>query len=147
MTRKQTRIALIGGVFAIASLAVTLVLVALGDTVAYFYTPGDLARMSNPPTGIIRLGGLVADGSVAVADGAEAQVRFNVSDGEAIRTVSYKGILPDLFREGQGVVVQGRLRADGTLEALEVLAKHDETYMPKEVADALKAKGQWREGV
>ncbi len=146
MTKKQTRMALIGGVFAIAALAVTLVLVALGDTVAYFYTPGDLARLQNQPTGVIRLGGLVADDSVTVADGSEAEVRFDVTDGEAAKTVTYRGILPDLFREGQGVVVQGRLRADGTLEALEVLAKHDETYMPKEVADALKAKGQWQGG-
>jgi cytochrome c-type biogenesis protein CcmE len=145
MTRKQNRLALIAGVAAVAALAVGLILTALGKSVAYFYTPSDLAARGAPPTGAIRLGGLVEAGSVHYTDD-KAQVRFLVTDLAATTAVVYAGILPDLFREGQGVVVEGALGPDGALKASQVLAKHDETYMPREVADALKKQGRWREG-
>ncbi|NWG92448.1 MAG: cytochrome c maturation protein CcmE, partial [Parvularculaceae bacterium] len=122
-----------------------LTLTALKSTVAYFYTPSDLRELSSPPAGLIRLGGLVAPGSVKFGDDESAAVNFIIRDETAETPVSYEGILPDLFREGQGVVVQGRLQ-HGRLIASEVLAKHDENYMPKEVADALKEQGRWKEG-
>lgn len=143
--RRNRRIALIGGVFAVAALAVALVMAALGDAVAYFYMPSDLAKLDAQPKGVIRLGGLVEQGSVAISE-KDAAAHFTVTDkGGAKIKVSYRGILPDLFREGQGVVVQGRL-INGELAASEVLAKHDENYMPREVADALKKQGRWKEG-
>lgn len=143
--RRNRRIALIGGVLAVAGLAVALVMTALGDAVAYFYTPSDLAKLDRSPHGVIRLGGLVEEGSVSTGT-ADAVTHFTITDtGGAKVAVAYRGILPDLFREGQGVVVQGRL-ANGALTATEVLAKHDENYMPREVADALKKQGRWKEG-
>jgi len=144
MSRKNKRAALLGGTFLIALLAVGLTLSALNSAVAYFYTPADLAKQSTPPTGTIRLGGLVAEGSIS--HGENATVSFIVEDEFATTNVTYQGILPDLFREGQGVVVQGRIGVDGKLTASEVLAKHDENYMPAEVAQALKEQGRWREG-
>lgn len=152
MTRKQRRLTLMVGVFSVAALAVGLVLTALNSSVAYFYTPSTLAELASPPHGAIRLGGLVEAGSVLY--GAETDdvsqsktlVRFTITDQQMTTGVVYAGVLPDLFREGQGVVVQGALRPDGVLEAAQVLAKHDETYMPKEVADALKEQGRWRDG-
>ncbi|MEM1396727.1 MAG: cytochrome c maturation protein CcmE [Pseudomonadota bacterium] len=144
MNKKQKRLALISSAFVVSVLAVTLVLTALSSSVAYFYTPTDLASAEEKPTGVIRLGGLVALDSVLYADGTEARVDFVVEDGANSTPVTYVGILPDLFREGQGVVVQGRLGASGTLDAMEVLAKHDETYMPREVAEALKEQGVWQ---
>ena len=145
MTRKQNRMALIGGVFAIAALAVGLTLTALGRSVAYFYTPSDLAALAGPPSGVVRLGGLVETGSVHYTDD-KAEVRFVVKDEAASTPVVFAGILPDLFREGQGVVVEGEIGLDGALRATQVLAKHDENYMPREVADALKKQGRWKEG-
>lgn len=145
MTKKQKRMALMGGVFAVAALAVTLVLFALDDAVAYFYTPSDLEALDDAPEDVIRLGGLVAAGSVAY-DEASAQVRFTITDEGAMREVVYEGILPDLFREGQGVIAQGRIAPTGELVADQVLAKHDENYMPREVTDALKEQGRWRDG-
>lgn len=143
--RRNRRIVIVASVLAVAGLAITLIMSALGDAVAYFYTPGDLAELDRSPAGVIRLGGLVQEGSVAT-DASDASVRFTITDhtGATIR-VLYRGILPDLFREGQGVVVQGRL-SSGELAASEVLAKHDENYMPREVADALKKQGRWKEG-
>lgn len=145
MTRQQTRAALIAAVLVVAALATGLVLTALGNSVAYFYTPSQLVALAAPPKSIIRLGGLVAAGSVAFRSGERSIVDFVVEDGRAATKVSFEGVLPDLFREGQGVVVQGRVAPDGRLSALEVLAKHDETYMPREVAEALKEQGVWRE--
>jgi cytochrome c-type biogenesis protein CcmE len=145
MTKKAARMAIAATAIAVAALAAFLVLTALNRSISYFYTPTDLAALPAPPTGPVRLGGLVAAGSVQFADGEDATVDFTVEDGGATRAVSYRGVLPDLFREGQGVVVLGRLDADGRLVASEVLAKHDETYMPREVADALKKQGVWRE--
>ena len=137
--------ALIGGVFAIAALAVGLTLTALGRSVAYFYTPSDLAALAGPPSGVVRLGGLVETGSVHYTDD-KAEVRFVVKDEAASTPVVFAGILPDLFREGQGVVVEGEIGLDGALRATQVFAKHDENYMPREVADALKKQGRWKEG-
>lgn len=143
--RRTRRFALIGGVFLIGALAVSLVMTALGDAVAYFYTPSDLAKLGEPPAGVIRLGGLVERGSLT-SDASDATMRFTITDDGGARTViAFRGILPDLFREGQGVVVQGRLE-NGELAATEVLAKHDENYMPREVADALKKQGRWKDG-
>jgi cytochrome c-type biogenesis protein CcmE len=145
MTKKQKRAAIAGGILAAAALAIFLVLSALNSAVAYFYTPSDIAKLGAPPIGLVRLGGLVEAGSVAYPN-EDAEVHFVIVDEAARTPVVFKGILPDLFREGQGVVVQGRFSPDGALEAVEVLAKHDENYMPREVADALKKQGRWKEG-
>lgn len=145
MNRKQKRLAIAGAALCIAGLAAALMLTALRGSISYFYMPADIAAAPTAPSGPIRLGGLVAAGSVVFADGDETIVDFVVEDGAAQVPVSYKGVLPDLFREGQGVVVQGRLDETGRLIAAQVLAKHDETYMPREVADALKEQGVWRE--
>jgi cytochrome c-type biogenesis protein CcmE len=144
MTKRDKRLLLIGVILGVAAISAALVLTALSSTVAYFYTPADLARLESAPTGVIRLGGLVEKGSLKFASGDETAVEFVVRDEFAMMAVTYKGVLPDLFREGQGVVVQGKLE-DGRVVASEVLAKHDENYMPKEVADALKEQGRWRE--
>jgi len=144
MNKKNKRLVFIGALVGVAGLAVGLSLTALKASVAYFYTPSDIQNAASAPTGVIRLGGLVAAGSVVHGAGDDAAVEFVVEDEFATTPVSYAGVLPDLFREGQGVVVQGRLGPDGVLTAMEVLAKHDETYMPREVADALKEQGKWR---
>lgn len=146
MTKKTRRIVFVTVIFGVAAISAALVLTALSSSVAYFYTPSDLQKLSHAPTSAIRLGGLVKDGSVQFASGDETAVSFVIRDEIAETPVTYRGILPDLFREGQGVVVQGAVGADGVLAANEVLAKHDETYMPKEVADALKKQGRWKEG-
>ncbi len=146
MTKQRRRLGLILGVLAAAAAAAGLTLAGLRASVAYFYTPSDLSRLASAPAGLIRLGGLVAAGSVAYAESDTLAVEFVVEDEFARTPVRYRGVLPDLFREGQGVVVQGRVTAEGALDAVEVLAKHDETYMPREVADALKEQGRWRHG-
>jgi cytochrome c-type biogenesis protein CcmE len=122
--------------------ALGLILFALNDQIVFFQSPTDIASKNVPQGQRIRLGGLVEDGSVIKTD--NAQVTFRVTDLENTVAVSYKGILPDLFREGQGVVTEGTLQPDGTFVADSVLAKHDENYMPKEVAEALKDQGQWQ---
>ena len=147
MTRKRQRLilVLVGGICLAG--AATLVLTALSDSMVFFLAPSDLAAKSPGIGRSFRLGGLVETGSVARVDVAGKPVaRFRVTDGAAAVTVEYAGILPDLFREGQGVVVLGALRPDGGFAASEVLAKHDETYMPKEVAEALKRTGHWNPG-
>ncbi len=141
MTRKQKRLAVIGGGVAFIAIAVLLVLFALSRSVSYFFMPSDFAENPVGPETRIRLGGLVEDGSVRGAEGAG--VAFAVTDGNSSVEVRYAGILPDLFREGQGVVTEGRMGPDGIFRADTVLAKHDENYMPKEVADRLKAEGVW----
>lgn len=142
MTRKQKRLAVIGGGVGFIMAAVLLVLFAFGQAVAYFYMPSDLAKTRVEPGTRIRLGGLVADGSVVRGEGST--VKFTVTDGKGTVPVSYTGILPDLFREGQGVVTEGKFGPDGALFVADtVLAKHDENYMPKEVADRLKQEGVW----
>lgn len=121
-----------------------LVLGALKDNVLYFYSPSDLAAKHVSAGVAFRIGGLVAKGSVV--HGPSADVRFVVTDGRASVPVVFRGVLPDLFREGQGVVALGTLEPDGVFNASEVLAKHDERYMPPEVVDALKRSGRWKEG-
>jgi cytochrome c-type biogenesis protein CcmE len=141
MTRKGKRLSVIAGGMAFLGVAVALTFVALGQKASYFYMPADLAAAHVAPGERFRLGGLVATGSVKRGEGAT--VRFGVTDGDETVEVTYTGILPDLFREGQGIIAEGALEPDGQFHADSVLAKHDETYMPREVADALKAKGVW----
>lgn len=142
MTRKQRRLVLIGSGLAVLGLAAALVLTALRDTIVFFNSPTDVVEKQIAPGTRIRLGGLVKPGSIA--RGENLQVRFEVTDGNTALPVAYTGILPDLFREGQGVVAEGVLEP-GLFKADTVLAKHDETYMPKEVADALKKQGHWKD--
>ena len=144
MTRKQRRLALIGSGLAVIGIAAGLVLFALRDSIVFFNTPTDLVEKHIVPGKRVRLGGLVKPGSLERGD--NLAVRFEVTDGGQSVTVTYVGILPDLFREGQGVVTEGALDTTGVFKADSVLAKHDETYMPKEVADALKKQGHWKSG-
>ena len=141
MTRKRRRLYMVLAGMVLLSGAVALVLAALDENLSYFYDPSNIAEA--PPGRPIRLGGLVEEGSVArQADGVT--VTFRITDMANSIAVTYKGLLPDLFREGQGVITQGTLGPDRVFVAREVLAKHDETYMPREVADALKKSGQWK---
>ena len=142
MTRKQRRATFIAVGIAILSLAVFLVAVALRDTIVFFHTPKEVGEKSIPPGKRIRLGGLVAEGSLK--RGAGTAVEFAITDTVKTIPVSYTGLLPDLFREGQGVVAEGKLDGEGRFLADTVLAKHDETYMPPEVAKALKEQGLWK---
>ena len=144
MTRKQRRLTLIGSAGAVLAVALGLILFALNDQIVFFQSPTDITQKSIPAGQRIRLGGLVEEGSVVRAD--NAQVSFRVTDTANAVAVTYKGILPDLFREGQGVVTEGVINAEGIFVADSVLAKHDENYMPKEVAEALKDKGHWQGG-
>ncbi|WP_440409814.1 cytochrome c maturation protein CcmE [Neorhizobium petrolearium] len=145
MTRKQKRLAVIAGGMSFIIVAVLLVMFAFSQSVAYFFMPADLAKTEVKPGTRIRLGGLVAEGSVKRGQGST--VSFTVTDGTGNVPVTYTGILPDLFREGQGVVTEGTFDAvTHNFVADSVLAKHDENYMPKEVADRLKADGVWNEG-
>jgi cytochrome c-type biogenesis protein CcmE len=142
MTRKQRRGILIGTCLVVLSVAVGLVLVAMRDSIVFFYTPSEVAKMQVAPGQRFRLGGLVETGSVVRGEGTT--IRFIVTDKAKTLPVTYTGVLPDLFREGQGVVAEGTLAADGTFQADNVLAKHDEKYMPPEVAKKLKEQGVWR---
>jgi cytochrome c-type biogenesis protein CcmE len=141
MTRKQKRLAVIGAGIGFVGLATALVFVALGQQASYFYMPADLAAANVAPGQRIRLGGLVEKGTVIRGEGT--RISFGVTDTEESVTVVYEGLLPDLFREEQGIITEGAFGADGVFTADSVLAKHDETYMPKEVADGLKEKGVW----
>lgn len=143
MTRKQKRAVLILACVGLLSLASLLVLFALRDSIVFFHTPSDVAEKGIEAGQRFRLGGLVAEGSVRRGEGASVQ--FGVTDTVATINVVYEGVLPDLFREGQGVVTEGRLDTSGRFVADTVLAKHDENYMPPEVADALKDKGVWQQ--
>ncbi|MGI2035328.1 cytochrome c maturation protein CcmE [Rhizobium panacihumi] len=144
MTRKQKRMAVIAGGVSFIMVAVLLVMFAFSQSVAYFFMPGDLKTAQISPGTRIRLGGLVEAGSVKRGDGST--VSFVVTDGTNTVPVSYTGILPDLFREGQGVVTEGAFDTSHAFVADSVLAKHDENYMPKEVADRLKKDGVWEDG-
>jgi cytochrome c-type biogenesis protein CcmE len=141
MTRRQRRLTLIGIAAIVLSLAAALALSALRDSIMFFVTPSELAAKPIEAGSRFRLGGLVEKGSVH-KDGLT--VRFRVTDGGSSLPVTYRGLLPDLFREEQGVVTEGKLNASGVFVADTVLAKHDERYMPKEVADALKKQGHWQ---
>ena len=143
MTRKQRRLTLIGCALVVLAIAAGLVLNALRDSILFFSTPTMAAEKHIQPGQRFRLGGMVREGSLERGD--QLQVKFAVTDGNATLPVTYKGILPDLFREGQGVVTEGALDASGTFRADTVLAKHDETYMPKAVADELKKSGHWKD--
>jgi cytochrome c-type biogenesis protein CcmE len=144
MTPKRKRLWLVVGSLAVLGFAATLVLTALNDNIVFFYSPTQMAEKKIPPDRRFRMGGLVEAGSVKKStDGQET--RFRVTDTNKTVEVVYRGLLPDLFREGQGVVAEGSLGADGVFVAREVLAKHDENYMPPEVAKALKEAGRWKE--
>jgi cytochrome c-type biogenesis protein CcmE len=143
MTRKQRRLVLIGTGLGVVAVAVALVLSALNDSIVFFNSPTDVVEKHIAPGTRIRLGGLVKPGSIVRGD--QLAVRFEVTDGNRVIQVAYQGILPDLFREGQGVVAEGALDPSGVFKADSVLAKHDENYMPKEVADALKKQGHWKD--
>jgi len=146
MTRKQKRLAVIGGGISFIIAAVLLVMFAFSQSVAYFYMPADIAKNPVPPGTRIRLGGLVGEGSIVRGGGSTVQFAVTDATGDLVR-VRYTGILPDLFREGQGVVTEGRFETGSNVFTADtVLAKHDEKYMPKEVADKLKAQGLWKEG-
>ena len=144
MTRKQKRLGLIAGAAAFLGIALALVLTALNQQIVFFVDPSAIAAEPLDPGQRVRLGGLVVDGSVERGD--SEIVKFAVTDGAASVPVRFQGILPDLFREGQGVVAEGEMGLDGVFVANTVLAKHDERYMPREVADSLKEKGVWQEG-
>ena len=145
MNRKQKRLAVIGAGAVFIAGAAFLVTNALREQIVFFNSPTDLIATPAAAGTRLRLGGLVEAGSVE--RGADSVVTFAVTDTNATVPVRYKGILPDLFREGQGVVTEGSWSAsEGMFIADSVLAKHDENYMPKEVADALKAQGVWKEG-
>lgn len=141
MTRKKRRILLIAiGAFFLVS-AATLVGVGMRDTIVFFFSPTEMLARDPGPDQRLRVGGLVEEGSVQRGQGET--VRFSVTDGSTSMLISFSGVLPDLFREGQGIIAEGRLE-NGVFVADEVLAKHDETYMPREVADALKEQGHFR---
>lgn len=141
MTRKSKRLTLIVGALAALGLAAGLVLFALRDNIVFFYTPSELSQKQIAPGARLRIGGLVKEGSVVRAG---RDVAFAVTDRTRDLDVAFTGLLPDLFREGQGVVVDGVLQPDGKFKADSVLAKHDERYMPRDVADALKKQGVWQ---
>lgn len=140
--KARRRLMLVAAIAPVLAVAVGLTLWGLSDSISYFYTPAQ-AHVAHPPAGrSIQLGGLVVTGSVLKQSGG--QVTFKVRDQSASDTVVFQGDLPDLFREGQGIVASGAYRPDGVFEAKQVLAKHDERYMPRNVAKALKKQGEWR---
>ena len=144
MTRKQKRLAVIGGLGVVLALAATLILFALRDQIVFFYSPTEIHEKAVAVGTPIRLGGMVKEGTWVKAGQSND---FVITDGATEVTTHYNGILPDLFKEGTGVVVEGAMTTAGTFDATNVLAKHDENYMPKEVVEALKANGEWqREG-
>jgi len=143
MTRKKQRLAILCLGLAALGGATAMVLAAFRDNLVFFHSPSELAATPSLATGRMRIGGLVETQSVAHEDGS--RVSFRITDGKTDIAVSYDGILPDLFREGQGVVAEGRVK-DGVFVASTILAKHDEKYMPPEVAAALKKSGHWQEG-
>jgi cytochrome c-type biogenesis protein CcmE len=144
MTRKKRRLTLIASALAVLSLGLGLILFALRDNIVFFYSPGELTQKAPQAGQRLRIGGLVKQGTLRHEGGQT--VRFAVTDTKADIEVVYSGLLPDLFREGQGVVAEGALGQDKVFHADSILAKHDERYMPRDVADALKKEGVWREG-
>lgn len=142
--KARRRLAFVAVAAAVLAGAAVLAFYALGNAVSFFYTPAQAKAAAVPAGRAIELGGMVVRGSVARR--ADGEIDFVVADHAAQAPVAYRGELPDLFREGQGVVTKGAFRADGVFEASEVLAKHDERYMPRELTRALKASGEWRRG-
>ena len=143
MTRKQKRLSVIAGLGVVIAVAFGLILFALRDQIVFFYSPSEIHEKAVAAGTPIRLGGLVKEGSWKKSGDRND---FVVTDGSTDMQAHYTGILPDLFREGQGVVAEGAMAGDGSFTASNVLAKHDEKYMPKEVVDELKAKGEWQRG-
>jgi len=139
--RKQKRLLLIGGIGIVLAIALALILSALSNQIVFFYTPSEAVAKHVAVGQAIRLGGLVKDGSWR-KDGD--QNTFILGDGKGEMTVRFAGILPDLFREGQGIVAEGSMRPDGSFRATNVLAKHDENYIPKEIVDEMKKRGDWQ---
>ncbi|HHS82658.1 MAG TPA: cytochrome c maturation protein CcmE [Devosia sp.] len=140
LTRKQKRIGVILGLGAVLVLASALILNALRDQIVFFYSPTELMARPDLSGQAVRIGGLVEDGTWVRNGNSNV---FSLSDGTTVITVTYDNLLPDLFREGQGVIAEGHLSGDGTFTATSVLAKHDENYVPKEVVAALKEQGHW----
>jgi cytochrome c-type biogenesis protein CcmE len=145
VTRKRRRLIALGVGLSLLAAATALVLAAFNENLVFFYSPSDLAEKAIGPDRRIRIGGLVEPQSLKRQANGHG-IDFRVTDGRTTLAVIYDGVLPDLFREGQGVVAEGRLRENGVFAATSVLAKHDENYMPPEVADALKKAGRWQEG-
>ncbi len=141
MTRKQKRLSIIFGLAIVVALAVTLILSALRDQIVFFYSPSELLTRPDMVGKAVRIGGLVEKGSW-VKNGLLST--FSITDGEKQINVSFDNLLPDLFREGQGVIAEGKLAASGTFMATTVLAKHDEKYVPREIAATLKNQGVWQ---
>jgi cytochrome c-type biogenesis protein CcmE len=144
VTRKGRRLTLIGVALCIVAFAAGLALYALRDSIVFFYGPTELAQKDLKPGARLRIGGLVKTGSLAKAE--NEKISFVITDNSSDVAVTYQGQVPDLFREGQGVVAEGVLEAPGKFHADTILAKHDERYMPREVVDALKKQGRWQEG-
>jgi cytochrome c-type biogenesis protein CcmE len=145
MTRKQQRLGFLALGMAVLGLATALVLLAFNDNLVFFYSPSELKAKAVATDRRVRIGGLVEAQSLSRAPDGRS-VSFRITDGATDLAVVYQGLLPDLFREGQGAVAEGKLRPDGVFAASSVLAKHDENYMPREVVDALKKSGHWQEG-
>ena len=143
LSRKQQRLVFIGSSLTVLALIFAFLGITLRDSIVFFNSPTDVIEGRVAPGARIRVGGLVKEGSIV--RGENLAVRFDVTDGKSTIPVAYQGLLPDLFREGQGVVAEGALDGSGALKADSVLAKHDENYMPKEVADALKRQGHWKD--
>ena len=144
MTRRGRRLSLIALSLAVVGAAAGLSLYALSDSIVFFLSPSEVAEKAVAPGARLRIGGLVKTGTVVKS--ADQNVAFVLTDGAHDLKVAYQGLLPDLFREGQGVVAEGVLEASGQMRAETILAKHDERYMPREVVDALKKQGRWQEG-
>jgi cytochrome c-type biogenesis protein CcmE len=140
--KARRRLWVVAAVAPVLALAVGLSLYAMRDNVTFFFSPSEATAETAPAGRVIRLGGLVETGSVV--RGGDGEVAFAITDNAATTRIVYHGDLPDLFREGQGIVAQGSFQPDRSFRATQVLAKHDENYMPREVADRLKAKGEWR---
>jgi len=147
LTRRGRRLTLIGAALGVVAFAAALALYALNDSIVFFYGPSEVLQKNLAPGARLRIGGLVKAGSLVKSEGQKAV--FTITDNANDVAVSYQGLLPDLFREGQGVVAEGVLVGPGQFRAdsnTGVLAKHDERYMPREVVDALKKQGRWQEG-
>jgi len=144
MTRRGRRLTMIGVALGVVGVAAAIALYALSDNIVFFYSPSEIVKKDIAPGARLRVGGLVKEGTLVKSAGQRAA--FAITDSAEEIRVSYEGLLPDLFREGQGVVAEGVLEAPGQFRAETVLAKHDERYMPREVVDALKKQGRWQEG-
>jgi cytochrome c-type biogenesis protein CcmE len=144
LTRRGRRLSLIAVALAVGGAAAATALYALSDSIVFFYSPTEVVQKALAPGARLRVGGLVKANSLV--ESPDERVAFVVTDGANDLKVAYRGLLPDLFREGQGVVAEGVLAAPGLLRAQTILAKHDERYMPREVVEALKKQGRWREG-